>query len=118
MYFINLQALARSDAPESAAMAVGELSASINFANKNLINDEKLVISSNEKEAFGSLAGLVGITAGADVVSVMSSIIIGLIAGMIVVASAVALDKLKLDDCVGAVSVHLTCGIWGTLLEP
>ncbi len=63
----------------------------------------------------GILAGLVGITAGADSVSIGSSLIIGAIAGVIVVFSATGLDKLKLDDCVGAVSVHLTCGIWGTL---
>ncbi|MAI87834.1 MAG: ammonium transporter [Candidatus Marinimicrobia bacterium] len=63
----------------------------------------------------GSLAGLVGITAGADVVSPISAIIIGFIAGIIVVLSVLQLDKLKLDDPVGAVSVHLVCGIWGTL---
>ena len=63
----------------------------------------------------GSLAGLVGITAGADVVSVMSSIIIGFIAGILVVASVMGIDRLKIDDPVGALSVHLVCGIWGTL---
>ena len=63
----------------------------------------------------GALAGLVGITAGADVVSVMSAIIIGLIAGLIVVFSVEIIDRAKLDDPVGAISVHLTCGIWGTL---
>ncbi|SHJ93655.1 ammonium transporter, Amt family [Reichenbachiella agariperforans] len=63
----------------------------------------------------GILAGLVGITAGADVVSVTSSLIIGAVAGILVVFSAVTMDKFKLDDVVGAVSVHLTCGIWGTL---
>ena len=63
----------------------------------------------------GALAGLVGITAGADVVSVMSSIIIGLIAGVIVVVSVLQIDRAQLDDPVGAVSVHLVCGIWGTL---
>ncbi|MCB1199874.1 MAG: ammonium transporter [Leptospiraceae bacterium] len=63
----------------------------------------------------GALAGLVGITAGADSVSVMSSVIIGLIAGAIVFFSVITLDKLKLDDPVGAISVHLVCGIWGTL---
>lgn len=63
----------------------------------------------------GILAGLVGITAGADQMSPWEAMIIGLIAGGIVVLSAVGLDKLKLDDCVGAVSVHLTCGVWGTL---
>lgn len=63
----------------------------------------------------GILAGLVGITAGADTVSINSSLIIGAVAGIIVVLSAVTMDKLQLDDVVGAVSVHLTCGIWGTL---
>jgi len=63
----------------------------------------------------GILAGLVGITAGADLMGPIDAILIGLIAGGLVVLSAVALDKLKLDDCVGAVSVHLTCGIFGTL---
>ncbi len=63
----------------------------------------------------GALAGLVGITAGADVVSVSSAVIIGFIAGLIVVVSVMGLDRAKLDDPVGAISVHLTCGIWGTL---
>lgn len=63
----------------------------------------------------GILAGLVGITAGADQMSVMSATLIGLIAGVIVVISVITLDKLKLDDPVGAISVHLVCGIFGTL---
>ncbi|MFO7748584.1 MAG: ammonium transporter [Desulfobacteraceae bacterium] len=63
----------------------------------------------------GSLAGLVGITAGADAVSVMSSIVIGLIAGALVVAAVLFIDRIKIDDPVGAISVHLICGIWGTL---
>ena len=63
----------------------------------------------------GILAGLVGITAGANVVSVPEALIIGSVAGVLVVLSAIGLDKLKLDDMVGAISVHLTCGIWGTL---
>ena len=63
----------------------------------------------------GALAGLVGITAGADVVSVMGSVTIGFIAGLLVVLSVMAIDRMRIDDPVGAVSVHLTCGIWGTL---
>ena len=63
----------------------------------------------------GSLAGLVGITAGADVISPMNSVLVGFIAGVIVVLSVIQLDKLKIDDPVGAISVHLVCGIWGTL---
>ena len=63
----------------------------------------------------GALAGLVGITAGADTVGVASAIVIGLVAGVIVVGSVLLLDRAKLDDPVGAISVHLTCGVWGTL---
>jgi len=63
----------------------------------------------------GVLAGLVGITAGADTVGMGSSLIIGIIAGIIVVFSIVFFDKLKIDDPVGAISVHGVCGIWGTL---
>ncbi len=63
----------------------------------------------------GALAGLVGITAGADVVSVMSSIVIGFIAGLLVVVSVMGIDRMKIDDPVGAISVHLVCGVWGTL---
>ncbi len=63
----------------------------------------------------GILAGLVGITAGADVMTPFTAIIIGGVAGAIVVGSVILIDKIKIDDPVGAVSVHLTCGIWGTL---
>ena len=64
----------------------------------------------------GILGGLVGITAGADSVTGGSAIIIGLIAGIIIPLSIVFFDKtLKLDDPVGATSVHGVCGIWGTL---
>ena len=63
----------------------------------------------------GVLGGLVGITAGADQMSPTDAIIIGLIAGVVVVLGIALIDKLKLDDPVGAVAVHLICGIWGTL---
>lgn len=63
----------------------------------------------------GALAGLVGITAGADVISPMNSVIVGFIAGLIVVLAVVSFDKIRIDDPVGAISVHLVCGIWGTL---
>ncbi len=64
----------------------------------------------------GSLAGLVGITAGADVITPLDAMIIGGIAGVIVVFAVLFIDqKLKLDDPVGATSVHLVCGVWGTL---
>lgn len=63
----------------------------------------------------GILGGLVGITAGADQMSPGESIIIGAIAGIIIPLAVVFFDKRKLDDPVGATSVHLVCGIWGTL---
>jgi Amt family ammonium transporter len=63
----------------------------------------------------GILAGLVGITAGADVINPGPAILVGAIAGALVVFSVITFDKLKIDDPVGATSVHLTCGIWGTL---
>lgn len=64
----------------------------------------------------GALAGLVGITAGSDVLSFMSAFWVGLIAGFIVVLSVIFVDRfLKIDDPVGAVSVHLVCGFWGTI---
>ena len=63
----------------------------------------------------GCLAGLVGITAGADQMGLGSAFWIGLIAGGIVVVSVMMIDKLRVDDPVGAISVPLVCGIWGTL---
>ncbi len=64
----------------------------------------------------GALAGLVAITAPCDIVSPFSAIVIGLIAGLIVVVSVVFIDRvLKVDDPVGAVSVHGVCGAWGTI---
>ena len=63
----------------------------------------------------GVLGGLVGITAGADQMGPMDAVLIGIIAGVIIVLGISLIDKLKLDDPVGAVAVHLICGIWGTL---
>lgn len=63
----------------------------------------------------GILAGLVGITAGADQMAVRDAVLIGLIAGVIVVLSVMFFDRIRIDDPVGAISVHLVCGIWGTL---
>ncbi|MEX0953407.1 MAG: ammonium transporter [Nitriliruptoraceae bacterium] len=65
--------------------------------------------------ANGILAGLVGITAGADAVSNGMAVLVGFIAGVIVAVSVTTLDRLRIDDPVGAISVHGTCGILGTL---
>ncbi len=64
----------------------------------------------------GILGGLVGITAGADLMGVTDAILIGIISGILVVGAVTLIDnKFKLDDPVGAIAVHLVCGIWGTL---
>jgi len=64
----------------------------------------------------GALAGLVGITAGTWVVNPLGAVLIGLVAGVLVVASVEFFDKvLHIDDPVGAISVHGVCGVWGTL---
>lgn len=63
----------------------------------------------------GILAGLVAITAGADQLSIIGSVIAGLIGGILVVLAVLFFDRIKIDDPVGAISVHGVCGIWGTL---
>ena len=90
------------------AAAAGGIGAAV--LSRVLYNNLDLTMFMN-----GVLGGLVGITAGADQMLPTSAILIGLIAGVIVVLSVALLDKCKLDDPVGAIPVHLFCGIWGTL---
>ena len=66
----------------------------------------------------GALAGLVAITAEPSTPSALGASIIGAIGGIIVVFSIVGLDKLKIDDPVGAISVHGVVGLWGLLAVP
>lgn len=66
----------------------------------------------------GALAGLVSITAGPATPSLGAAIMIGAVGGVLVVLAVPFFDKLKIDDVVGALSVHLVCGIWGTLAVP
>ena len=66
----------------------------------------------------GALAGLVAITAGPDLASVAAACAIGAVGGGLVVATTPLLDRLKIDDVVGAVPVHLVAGIWGTMAVP
>jgi Amt family ammonium transporter len=61
----------------------------------------------------GCLAGLVGITAGADQLTVAQAVLVGLVCGAVAVLSVIGLDRLKIDDPVGATTVHLVCGILG-----
>lgn len=90
------------------AAAAGGLGAAIVSFIKFKENDLSMVLN-------GILGGLVGITAGADLMGVWDAISIGFIAGVVVVFAVTTIDKLRLDDPVGAISVHLICGIWGTL---
>ena len=92
----------------SLAAAGGAIGAFICGYIMTKTNDLSMVLN-------GFLGGLVGITASADSVTVNESILIGVIAGLIIPLSVTAFDKAKLDDPVGATSVHLVCGIWGTL---
>lgn len=64
---------------------------------------------------FGSLAGLVSITAGAFAVSAASAVFIGAVAGLVVLGTERLLERFRIDDAVGAVPVHLGAGVWGTL---
>lgn len=90
------------------AAASGAIGALIVSALKFKTYDITMVLN-------GILAGLVGITAGADQMSALDSIFIGAIGGGLVVFGVVLFDKIKIDDPVGAISVHLVGGIWGTL---
>lgn len=63
----------------------------------------------------GALAGLVAITAPCNNMAPLSSVVIGVVAGFLVVYAVVAIERLGVDDPVGAVSVHGVCGAWGTL---
>ncbi|MEM8780930.1 MAG: ammonium transporter, partial [Cyanobacteria bacterium P01_G01_bin.49] len=91
------------------AAAAGGISATLVSWTRDRKPDLSMIIN-------GILAGLVGITAGCDGVSYVGAVIIGAIAGVIVVYSVSFFDNvLKVDDPVGAVSVHLVNGMWGTL---
>ena len=63
----------------------------------------------------GALAGLVAVTAGADVLSPAASVLVGAIGGGLLLASSLAMAHYRIDDPVGAVPVHLVCGVWGTV---
>jgi Amt family ammonium transporter len=92
----------------SLAAAAGGLSAA--FVSWGVLKKPDLSMGLN-----GILGGLVGITANADIVSPMGAIAIGLVAGLIVFFAVLAFDKIKIDDPVGAISVHGVCGVWGIL---
>jgi len=80
------------------------------IASKMILKYPDLSMSIN-----GMLAGLVGITAGADVTGVWGACAVGGIAGVLVVLAVMFFDRIRIDDPVGAVSVHGVCGFWGTI---
>ena len=92
----------------SLAAAAGGLGAMIAYNFVSRKPDVSMALN-------GLLAGLVGITAGADVITPGMSLVVGGVAGGLVVFAVIFFDKIKIDDPVGATSVHLVCGIWGTL---
>jgi Amt family ammonium transporter len=101
-------AIARIAVTTNTAAAGGAVAASI--AAWLLLGKPDLTMILN-----GALAGLVAITAPCAFVSIPSSLIIGLLAGVLVVVSVLFFDRVKIDDPVGAISVHLVCGVFGTL---
>ena len=101
-------AIARIAVTTNTAAAGGAVAASL--AAWLLLGKPDLTMILN-----GALAGLVAITAPCAFVSAPSSLIIGLIAGVLVVGSVLFFDRLKVDDPVGAISVHLVCGAFGTV---
>jgi len=101
-------AIARIAVTTNTAAAAGAVAASI--LAWLLLGKPDLTMILN-----GALAGLVGITAPCAFVSVPSSLVIGLAAGVLVVLSVLFFDRVKVDDPVGAISVHLVCGAFGTI---
>ena len=102
------EAIARICVTTNTAAAAAMLSATV--ISTMMLGKPDLGMTIN-----GCLAGLVAITAPCAFVSVMSSAIIGLIAGVVVVLAVVGFDKLRIDDPVGALAVHLCNGVFGTL---
>tara|TARA_B100000686_G_scaffold114640_1_gene122152 strand:+ start:7811 stop:9193 length:1383 start_codon:yes stop_codon:yes gene_type:complete len=104
----DADAISRIAVTTNLAAAAGVITSSI--ASRTMFGKADLSMSVN-----GALAGLVAITAPCANVTPMGAVIIGAIAGVVVCIAVPFFDKIKIDDPVGAVSVHLVCGIFGTL---
>ena len=104
----NANAVAKTIMNTNTAGLAGALIAGIIMYSRYKLFDITMILN-------GALGGLVAITAGPDLYDMYTPILIGLIAGALVVFGVPLFDKLKLDDPVGALSVHLVNGIWGTL---
>ncbi len=101
-------AIAHTAATTMLAGAAGMASAMLLYKFRRSVWDVGMMLN-------GTLAGLVAITAGCNAVSMAGSIAIGLVSGVLCYAAGPLFDKLHLDDPVGAMSVHLVNGVWGTL---
>ena len=104
----NANAVAKTIMNTNTAGLAGALIAGVIMYARYKLFDITMILN-------GALGGLVAITAGPDLYDMYTPILIGLIAGALVVFAVPLFDKLKLDDPVGALSVHLVNGIWGTL---
>jgi len=105
---VNPAAISHIILTTNIAAATGAILATITDSISNGKPDITMIVN-------GVLAGLVGITASCAYVGYFSAIVIGGLAGILVVFSVNTLEKLNIDDPVGAISVHLVCGILGTL---
>jgi Amt family ammonium transporter len=92
----------------NTSIVFGAIADTVTYWFRYRVSDLSLLIN-------GILGGAVAITAGCQYVSLEAAAIIGIIAGIIVTFGIDLLDHLKIDDPVGAIPVHLLCGIWGTL---
>ena len=104
----NANAVAKTIMNTNTAGLAGALIAGIIMYMRYKLFDITMILN-------GALGGLVAVTAGPDLYDMYTPILIGLIGGALVVFAVPIFDKLKLDDPVGALSVHLVNGIWGTL---
>ena len=108
---VDVAAISQIFANTNLAAAGGTVAAII--LSKILYKKVDLTMALN-----GALAGLVSITAEPLTPTFGAAVLIGAAGGVLVVLAIPLLDKLKIDDVVGAISVHLVCGIWGTLAVP
>ena len=104
----NANAVAKTIMNTNTAGLAGALIAGFIMYTRYKLFDITMILN-------GALGGLVAITAGPDLYDMYTPILIGLIAGALVVFAVPVFDKFELDDPVGALSVHLVNGIWGTL---
>lgn len=104
----NANAVAKTIMNTNTAGLTGALIAGIIMYTRYKLFDITMILN-------GALGGLVAITAGPDLYDMYTPILIGIVAGAFVVFAVPIFDKLQLDDPVGALSVHLVNGIWGTL---